>query len=155
MQLCNSHICIMENDPNNRSPHETTAPQVGGGELDPYSKMLSEAVDAVSPSVVRLDLRHANDERAGSGSGVIVSPDGLVLTNSHVIRGSRRAEATTIEGRVLSARLLGDVIRTLTSLCCASMRTWPYPQRGSAIRVGSSAVIWCWRSAIPWVLKRV
>ncbi|HEY8163366.1 MAG TPA: trypsin-like peptidase domain-containing protein [Methylocystis sp.] len=75
--------------------------------LDPYSKMLSEAVEVVSPSVVRLEARHGK-ERSSSGSGVIVSPDGLVLTNSHVVHGARRVEGTTVEGRVFSARVLGD-----------------------------------------------
>jgi S1-C subfamily serine protease len=75
--------------------------------LDPYSRMLSDAVEAVSPSVVRIDVRRGA-ERAGSGSGVIVSPDGLLLTNSHVVHGARRVEASTMEGRALSARVLGD-----------------------------------------------
>jgi S1-C subfamily serine protease len=75
---------------------------------DSWSQMLIDVTEAVSPTVVRLDLRHGSGQRTGSGSGVIVSPDGLVLTNSHVVQGRRRAEATTIDGRVLSARILGD-----------------------------------------------
>ncbi len=76
--------------------------------LDPFSRILIKAAEAVSPCVVRLDLRRGDGRSAGSGSGVIVSPDGLVLTNSHVVQGAKRAEATTIDGRVLSARVLGD-----------------------------------------------
>jgi len=98
----------MESEPHNPSPHETVTARASEDGLDPYSQMLSEAVEAVSPSVVRLDLRRANREPAGSGSGIIVSPDGLVLTNSHVVQGGRLAEATTVEGRTLSARVLGD-----------------------------------------------
>jgi S1-C subfamily serine protease len=80
------------------------------GELfDAYSKTVADIVDRVGQSVVRLDIRHGQTGRPmGAGSGVIVSPDGLVLTNSHVVQGSRRAEITTLDGRVLSARLLGD-----------------------------------------------
>ncbi|MGO9134004.1 MAG: S1C family serine protease [Methylovirgula sp.] len=76
--------------------------------LDVYSKTVADVVEAVSPSVVRIDIRHADGRRAGSGSGVIVSPDGLILTNSHVVQGAKRAEVTTLDGRTLAARVLGD-----------------------------------------------
>ncbi|MGH6841225.1 MAG: S1C family serine protease, partial [Methylocella sp.] len=76
--------------------------------LDAYSKVVTMAVARVSPSVVRLDIRHGGRPRAGSGSGVIVSPDGLILTNSHVVQGAKRAEVTTLDGRSFSGRVLGD-----------------------------------------------
>jgi S1-C subfamily serine protease len=53
--------------------------------LDAYSAAITNVVDRVGPAVVRIDVWHGNNTaRAGSGSGVIVAPDGLVLTNSHV-----------------------------------------------------------------------
>jgi S1-C subfamily serine protease len=76
--------------------------------LDSYSQRVTRVVESVGPSVVRLDIRRGNGERAGSGSGVIVSPDGLILTNSHVVQGAKRADVTTLDGRQLSARVLGD-----------------------------------------------
>ncbi len=76
--------------------------------LDAYSRSVVKVVDQVGPSVVRLDVRRGDGRRAGSGSGVIVSPDGLVLTNSHVVQGARRADVTTLDGRSLSGRVLGD-----------------------------------------------
>lgn len=76
--------------------------------LDAYSKAVTLVVERVSPSVVRLDVRHGGHPRAGSGSGVIVSPDGLILTNSHVMQGAKRAEVTTLDGRSFSGRVLGD-----------------------------------------------
>ena len=70
--------------------------------LDAYSRAITRAVDLVGPSVVRVDTR------GGAGSGVIVSPDGLALTNSHVVNGARAVSLTTLDGRQLSARVLGD-----------------------------------------------
>jgi S1-C subfamily serine protease len=77
--------------------------------LDAYSQAITDVVDRVGPTVVRIDVWHrANAARAGSGSGVIVAPDGLVLTNSHVVGGAARVELTTTEGRSLTARVMGD-----------------------------------------------
>ncbi len=70
--------------------------------LDAYSRAITRAVDIVGPSVVRVDVR------GGAGSGVIVSPDGLALTNSHVVNGARSVSLTTVDGRQLTARVLGD-----------------------------------------------
>ena len=77
--------------------------------LDVYSRTITDVVDRVGPAVVRIDVRHAgNPARAGSGSGVIVAPDGLVLTNSHVVNGAARVELMTVDGRSLTARVVGD-----------------------------------------------
>ncbi len=78
-----------------------------GEALDAYSRAVSDVVERVGPSVVRVDIKRGG-ANAGSGSGVIVSPDGFVLTNSHVVQGARGAEITTLEGRELHARVLGD-----------------------------------------------
>ena len=77
--------------------------------LDAYSQAIIDVVDRVGPAVVRIDVWHAGKtQRTGSGSGVIVAPDGLVLTNSHVVGGAARVELMTTEGRGLTARVVGD-----------------------------------------------
>ncbi len=75
--------------------------------LDDYSRTVADVVDRVGPSVLRIDVKRGG-RSAGSGSGVIVSSDGLALTNSHVVQGARVVSLTTLEGRELPARVLGD-----------------------------------------------
>ena len=87
---------------------ETYAPSSGdAGLLDAYSNAVTGAADLVGPAVVRLDVRKGG-KPAGSGSGVILSPDGLVLTNSHVAQGIARVGVQTQDGRHFDARLIGD-----------------------------------------------
>ena len=75
--------------------------------LDAYSNRVAAVADKVAPSVVRIDVLAADGRRRGSGSGVVVSPDGLLLTNSHVVGDARRVDVTGLDGRTLSGRILG------------------------------------------------
>ena len=79
------------------------------GLLDAYSTAVVRVVEAVSPSVVHVQVRGIRGGRIaqGSGSGVIVSPDGLVLTNNHVIDGASEIELGLADGRRFKARVLG------------------------------------------------
>jgi S1-C subfamily serine protease len=70
--------------------------------LDAYSRAVIDAVDAVGPAVVKIDADR------GAGSGVIVAPDGLVLTNSHVIHKAARTTVTLPDGRTRRADVVGD-----------------------------------------------
>jgi S1-C subfamily serine protease len=85
--------------------------------LDAYSQAVIDVVDRVGPAVVGLAIHtgEANGRpRGGTGSGVVVAPDGLILTNSHVAGAGgtagpvTRIEVTTPEGQHLTARLVGD-----------------------------------------------
>jgi S1-C subfamily serine protease len=89
---------------------ETTAPVPPDDQalLDAYSRAVIDVVDRVGPTVVRLDVKADERRRGGTGSGVIVAPDGLVLTNSHVVGGASRVSVTTVDGRSLDARVVGD-----------------------------------------------
>ena len=89
-----------------QGPGAASAPN-DGALLDDYSRVVSDVVERVGPSVVRIDVRKQG-RSAGSGSGVIISSDGLALTNSHVVQSSRTVNLTTLEGRELQARVLGD-----------------------------------------------
>ena len=89
------------------------APAEDAALLDAYSRAVIDVVETVSPAVVRLDVRPAdssrqNSHQGGSGSGVIVAPDGLVLTNSHVVGSGSRIRVTTADGQNLTAHVVGD-----------------------------------------------
>jgi S1-C subfamily serine protease len=77
--------------------------------LDAYSRAVIDVVDRVGPAVVRIDVKGKDARRqGGTGSGVVLSPDGLVLTNSHVVGGAAQISVNTVDGRSLTARLVGD-----------------------------------------------
>jgi S1-C subfamily serine protease len=76
--------------------------------FDAYSRAVSGAADTVGPAVVRVDSRVKEARAGGVGSGVIISPDGFILTNSHVVDGAREARITDAEGRAMQARLIGE-----------------------------------------------
>ena len=76
--------------------------------LDAYSRAVIDVVDRVGPAVVRLDVKAGDRRGGGTGSGVIVAPDGLVLTNSHVVDGAARVNVSTVDGRSLTAQVVGN-----------------------------------------------
>src|SRR5262245_31631212 len=76
--------------------------------LDAYSRAVIGAVDRVGPAVLHLQVTGANERVNGAGSGVVFTPDAYVLTNSHVVSGARKIQATFPDGRSLAANLVGD-----------------------------------------------
>jgi len=116
------------------------------GLLDAYSQAVISVVERVGPAVVSLvaGARSAGrgPERVGAGSGVIVTPDGYALTNSHVVLGAGRLEATLMDGRTMGAVLVGDDASTDLALIRLDGVDLPAARLGEStmLRVGQLVV---------------
>ncbi|MGJ5005967.1 S1C family serine protease [Bradyrhizobium sp. HKCCYLRH2060] len=78
--------------------------------LDAYSDAVIDVTERVGPAVVRVETgpkAGSRAERGGLGSGIVISPDGLVLTNSHVVGSSKAIRLRDVEGVVTDAQVLG------------------------------------------------
>jgi S1-C subfamily serine protease len=114
--------------------------------LDAYSRAIVGAVEIVGPAVVSIAAggrpRGRMAERMGAGSGVVIAPDGYVLTNSHVARGADRLEVTLTDGESFGARLIGDDPSTDLAVIRLDASGLPYAGLGdsAALRVGQVVI---------------
>jgi S1-C subfamily serine protease len=107
--------------------------------LDSYSHAVTAAVDIVGPAVVRIEVDR------GGGSGVVFTPDGLILTNNHVVEPSSRLSVTLPGGCAMRADVVGrdaDTDLAVLRVAPGSGEALPWARFGDsrAIRVGQIAI---------------
>jgi len=122
--------------------------------LDAYSQAVTAVAEQVSPSVVKISVQGAEPgptrrgpprepgEASGSGSGFVMTPDGYVLTNSHVVSGAKRISAIFQDGQRVPAQLVGDDPQTdiaLVRIEAPSLAALSFAD-SSALRVGQLAI---------------
>ncbi len=125
---------IVDDAPSSRT--EAAAPADDRALLDAYSNAVIDVTDRVGPAVVRVETGPKGPdgrERGGLGSGIVISPDGLVLTNSHVVGTSKEIRLRDVEGHVGEAQVLGvDPDTDLALLRANGVRHLPYAALGNS-----------------------
>ncbi len=102
-----------EGPPAPDGPEGPPGPEDDDAELDAYSRAVSGAVTRVGPSVVNLSVlgevrtQRGPFEVRGAGSGFVITPDGYILTNNHVVEQARQLEASLPDGRTFAAEVVG------------------------------------------------
>ena len=115
-------------------------PAVEEQALDAYSNAISRVAERNSPSVVSIHASFKN-RAAGSGSGFALTPDGLLLTNSHVIHKASRIHIETTQGARCEAELVGEDPHTDSALIRARVELPPLELGSSrTLRVGQLAI---------------
>jgi S1-C subfamily serine protease len=118
----------------------SSGPAVEAGLLDAYSNAVTGAARLAAPAVVHLEVLH--DQRRGTGSGFFFTPDGLLLTNSHVVHKAKEILVSTSEGERFSADLVGDDPDSDLAVLRASVGVVPHVAFGhsGSLQIGQLAI---------------
>ncbi len=114
--------------------------------LDAYSRAVISVADHVGPAIVSIFVGQENQasgfEPMGAGSGFALTPDGYILTNSHVVSLARKIEAVFVDGRRLAADLVGDDPSTDLAVIRVNSNDLPYAVLGdsSELKVGQLVI---------------
>ena len=111
-------------------------------ELDPYSRLVSQSAERVGPAVAGIEARSASGRARGTGSGVIYTPDGYLLTNSHVAQRADSALVSLSDGRTCEAVRVGDDPATDLAVLRLNGSGFPHATFGSStqLRVGQLVI---------------
>jgi S1-C subfamily serine protease len=110
--------------------------------LDAYSRAVIQVVDAVGPAVVGIFVGRQEQDQAGAGSGVIITPDGYILTNDHVVHGAGKIGVRLCDGTSLAAQLIGIDPATDLAVIRVSASSLPHATLGdsAALKVGQLVI---------------
>ena len=114
--------------------------------LDAYSRAIIQVVEEVGPAVVGITIGvqapRQTGEQAGAGSGVIIAPDGYILTNDHVVANAQLLQATLEDGRTLAAEIIGTDPATDLAVIRVNAAGLPFASLGdsAALRVGQLVI---------------
>jgi S1-C subfamily serine protease len=108
--------------------------------LDAYSSVVVRVAEQLRPAVV--NLRSGRGRHGGSGSGILFTPDGFLLTNHHVVQGTERVRVRLSDGQELSGRVVGNDPWTDLAIVQADADRLPHGQLGDSakVRVGQLVV---------------
>src|SRR5947209_7099812 len=108
--------------------------------LDAYSRVVVNVAETLRPAVV--NLRAGKGRDAGSGSGVLFTPDGFLLTNAHVVRNVHRPRIRLHDGREVEGRVIGTDPWTDLAVVQAEAQALPFAELGDSakLRVGQLVV---------------
>src|SRR5438034_1429158 len=121
-------------------PRPQTPPPDDAEALDAYSRAVVTVAETLRAAVV--NLRSSKGRGEGSGSGILFAPDGFLLTNHHVVRGSQRVRVRLDSGKEVSGRVVGTDPWTDLAVVQAEATALPFASFGDSarLRVGQLVV---------------
>jgi S1-C subfamily serine protease len=125
-------------------PAAPQRPPTGSDPLDAYSAAVVGAVERVGPAVVSVYVggaAEAAQARGGAGSGVVVTPDGYLLTNEHVVERVHEARVAFVDGRSVAAIVAGRDPATDLAVLRAQATALPYARLASSQRLRAGQLV--------------